>query len=70
MQSLPINVEILMALMQLKHLERIGFTLYNELRDDSTEATTNHFFGLLEKFPNLKCVDLYLRYPRQVSSCF
>ena len=65
----PMNVDILMALMQLNHLERIGFT-YWERNDDLTENFTNHFYGLLEKFRNLKCVDLCLRKPQQVSRCF
>ena len=65
---LPMNVDILMALMQLNHLERIGFT-YWERNDGSIEDITNHFFGLLETFPNLKCVNLRLSNPQQVSSC-
>ena len=60
------NVDILMALMQLNHLERIGFG-YEEDNDDLVE---NNFFGLLEKFPNLKCMDIKLVKPQQVSSCF
>ena len=65
----PMNVDILIALMQLNHLETISFE-HRTNRSNSIENYNNHFFGLLNRFRNLKSLDLMCCKLQQVSNCF